>query len=459
MKKRLMKSRVMIVALGLVLSTTIWGCGAATARQGSTVVATRTRNAYGHWPRHDAYNQRVKQGHVELIFIGDSITQRWDRQGTQVWQKYYSHRNAVNLGIDGDRTQNVLWRLDNGNIEGIDPKVAVVMIGTNNSDDGDTAEEIAAGIVAICEKLRAELPETKILLLAIFPRGAKPSAQRQLNAEASLLASGIADGQMIHYMDIGDKFLDGDGLISKEVMYDYVHLTARGYEIWAEAIEEKLKELLGERHSAVTASHRKNGWAVRYEAMNERVKCGYVDLVFIGDSITHGWESNGQAVWQEYYGDRNAINLGIGGDRTEHVLWRLENGNIDGIEPKVAVVMIGTNNHPSRNTPEEISEGIIAVCRKLREKLPETKILLLAIFPRGERPCELRGQLARASGMASEIADDKMIHYMDIGTRFLEPDGTISKEIMPDFLHLTPKGYRIWADAIEDKLAELLGEK
>jgi beta-glucosidase len=209
-------------------------------------------------------------------------------------------------------------------------------------------------------------------------------------------------------------------------------------------------------HSAVTAENRDND---RHKAFNERVKMGNVDLIFIGDSITQGWEKNGKDVWAKYYGNRNAVNLGIGGDRTQHVLWRLDNGNIDGISPKVAVVMIGTNNSPPGNKPEEISDGIIAVCKKLRTKLPNTKILLLAIFPRDAKPTERRAQLVRASRMASVVADGKSIFYLDIGKKFLQADGTISKEIMPDYLHLSPAGYEIWAKAIEPKLAKLMSGK
>ncbi|HEX3726224.1 MAG TPA: GDSL-type esterase/lipase family protein, partial [Pirellulales bacterium] len=122
----------------------------------------------GGWmQRHESFNDRVKQGHVDLIFIGDSITQGWEGGGAKdIWQKYYGQRDAVNLGIGGDRTQHVLWRLDHGNVDGISPKLAVLMIGTNNSNGKDnTAEEIAAGIEAIVKKLRAKLPQTKVLIL------------------------------------------------------------------------------------------------------------------------------------------------------------------------------------------------------------------------------------------------------------------------------------------------------
>lgn len=199
-------------------------------------------------------------------------------------------------------------------------------------------------------------------------------------------------------------------------------------------------------------------WMKRHESMNERVKQGNVDLLMIGDSITQGWEAPGKEVWAEYYAPRNAVNLGIGGDRVEHVLWRLQNGNIAGISPKAAVIMIGTNNHKD-NTAEEIAEGVRAIVRHLREQLPEMKILLLAIFPRDEAPgTENRVKLAKTSEMFSDVADGSMVHYLDIGQHFLDKDGVLTKEIMPDALHPVAKGYAIWAAAIEPKLRELMGE-
>jgi lysophospholipase L1-like esterase len=217
------------------------------------------------------------------------------------------------------------------------------------------------------------------------------------------------------------------------------------------------KAVESKSHSAVTP---KNRDCARHQAFNARVKEGNVDLIFIGDSITHWWERAGKEVWEKYYGHRKAVNLGIGGDRTQHVLWRLDNGNIDGISPKVAVVMIGTNNlSPNRSTVEETADGVIAICKKLRTRLPKTKILLLAIFPRAQEPCPLRDKVAQTNKIISRIADGKKIYYLDIGDKFVEPDGSISREIMKDYLHLTPKGYKIWAEAIEPKLAELMGEE
>ena len=191
---------------------------------------------------------------------------------------------------------------------------------------------------------------------------------------------------------------------------------------------------------------------------------GPCDIAFIGDSITQGWEGNGKNVWTNYYGTRKCLNFGVGGDRTEHVLWRFENGQLDGIKPKVAVLMIGTNNsNKNRDGTEQYSEaeilaGVQAIIQQLRVRLPETKVLVCAIFPRGKTFNAQRGRLLQINQALAKVADGAMIHHIDFGSQLVEADGSLSKDIMPDALHLSEKGYFIWAQAIEPKLKELLGE-
>jgi lysophospholipase L1-like esterase len=212
-------------------------------------------------------------------------------------------------------------------------------------------------------------------------------------------------------------------------------------------------------NEAVIPAPREGNWMKRHESFNERVKEGNVDLIFIGDSITQGWEGAGKNVWAEYYAKRNAVNLGIGGDRTQHVLWRLDHGNIDGIHPKLAVLMIGTNNSGT-NTSEQIAEGIKAIVEKLRSKLPDTKVLILAIFPRGPDKDDAKRKVNEgANEIVKKLADNKTVYYLDIGPKFLAADGTLSKEVMPDLLHLNEASYRTWAEATELKVKELMGEK
>jgi len=228
---------------------------------------------------------------------------------------------------------------------------------------------------------------------------------------------------------------------------------------------------LAQQNDAIAPAPREGTWKTRHESFNERVKQGNVDLIFIGDSITAGWENAGKKVWDEFYGKRNAVNLGIGGDRTQHVLWRLDHGNIDGINPKLAVLMIGTNNS-SPNTSEQIAEGVKLIVEKLRAKLPNTKVLVLGIFPRGQNLNADKSKTEEgltddknrkvnegANAIIQKLADNKNVFYMDIGPKFLEPDGTLSRDTMPDLLHLNEKSYRIWAESIEPKVKELMGEK
>lgn len=213
-----------------------------------------------------------------------------------------------------------------------------------------------------------------------------------------------------------------------------------------------------EPHDAIKPVPRAGGWMTRHESFNKRVAQGNVDLIFIGDSITQGWEGKGKKVWEQFYGKRNAVNLGIGGDRTQHVIWRLDHGNVKDISPKAAVIMIGTNNSGS-NTSEQIADGVEAIVKQLRTKLPETKILLLGIFPRGENRDDRRRQVNEGANQRfARLHDGEHVHFLDIGQKFLQDDGTLTREIMPDLLHLSEKGYTIWAEAIEGKLSTLLDE-
>lgn len=198
--------------------------------------------------RFESMNARLKHDNADLIFIGDSITQRWEQDGKEVWKRYYSKRNAVNLGIDGDRTQQVLWRLDHGNIDGISPKLAVLMIGTNNILSAP-AEDIAKAIQVIVERLRTKLPRTKILVLGILPRAAtngdKEEDVREMIAKINERIATLADGKMVFFFDMGPKYLREDGTLLREAFTsDMVHLASKGYEIWADAIESTVATLM-----------------------------------------------------------------------------------------------------------------------------------------------------------------------------------------------------------------------
>ena len=204
-----------------------------------------------------------------------------------------------------------------------------------------------------------------------------------------------------------------------------------------------------------------NWWMPRHkEKLALKEKMGKVDLVFLGDSITHAWDGKGKKVWKKYYAKRNALNIGFSGDRTEHVLWRLNNGAVDDIDPKLLIMMIGTNNTGHRqDKPEDTALGIKTIIETLQNKLPNTRVLLLAVFPRGAQPDDkLRKINDSINSIIKDYADDEKVFFLNINKNFLDKDGVLPKSVMKDLLHPNTDQYQIWADAIEPKVKELMGE-
>lgn len=202
-------------------------------------------------PRHRAKLEEARRMVAEgrspqLVFIGDSITQGWEKSGAPVWARHYARYNPLDLGFGGDRTENVLWRLENGALDGLDPKLVVLMVGTNNTGHrADPPADTVAGIRRNLEAVRARLPNARILLLAIFPRGAAADdPQRRLNDAVNGLLPALADGQAISFLDINRVFLDAQGQLAPSVMPDYLHPEEHGYALWAQEMQPALERLM-----------------------------------------------------------------------------------------------------------------------------------------------------------------------------------------------------------------------
>ncbi len=199
-------------------------------------------------------------------------------------------------------------------------------------------------------------------------------------------------------------------------------------------------------------------WRTRHEEKIEQARNSDVDLLMLGDSITQGWEGQGAKVWQQHYHDRSGFNLGFGGDRTEHVLWRLRHGAVDNMEPKLVVLMIGTNNTAHRMDPAAYTaEGIAMIVGELRERLPESMILLLAIFPHHASPYnDMRERNEEINHLIASLADGETVHFLNLNELFLDEGGALRPELMPDLLHPNATGYAVWAEAMEPMLSQLL---
>jgi lysophospholipase L1-like esterase len=225
---------------------------AATRTPSTLVAVTQNRDwrIYDWAERHAACVALMKSRQPEIVMLGDSITHFWGgdpvggrRTGTDAWDRFFAGRRVVNLGYGWDRTENVLWRITHGEFDHASPKIVVVMIGTNNIEL-NTPDEIAAGITAICAELHRRAPAARILLLGIFPRGAAPDATRAKVGAVNERIARLDGRDGVTYLDIGKTFLEADGSISPDVMYDFLHPTAKGYAMWAAAMEPTVDRLM-----------------------------------------------------------------------------------------------------------------------------------------------------------------------------------------------------------------------
>ncbi len=437
--------------------------------------------------RHAQKLERVKAGGSRVVFIGDSITHFWEGNGRAQWEKYFAGApyHALNLGYSADRTEHVLWRLDHGELDGYEAKAVVLMIGTNNTGHWPFEKEPPAdtiiGVRAVLDKIRAKQPGAKIVLCPIFPRGA--TAQDPCRVRNDVVNREIrkfADGKAVLWCDFTARFLAPDGTLPAETFPDRLHPAASGYETWAAGIlpfieyacagdaarpcppspapapEPPQTDLPAPARSTSLIGFQCERWwgdpEMWFHALRRHRRAiaegpDEYDLVFLGDSITAGWEGNGRNVLAELRKTYRILPLGIGGDRVQHNIWRVRNGELTGYRAKLVMLMIGTNNNYG-DKPEDIARGIRTLLADIRAKQPQAKILLLPVFPRGERPDDAkRRNNAAVNALIKPYADGENILWLDFTDRFVQADGTISKDLMPDFLHPREAGYRIWADA------------
>ena len=224
-----------------------------------TPVPKIENDCYDWYERHDRKCRDAASGTFDLVFIGDSITHFWEGDsgadyGSAVWKEYYGHRRVLNLGFGFDRTQNVLWRLEHGELDGQDPRLIVLNIGTNQFTETpnyplDTAEDAAAGIRAVVEKLQTMFHETFIILMALFPRGAAGSVTSRLTEETNRLIKPFAESrERLLFLDLAEA-LGQEGHCVRPEFFNAcrTHLNEKGYRVWAAALEPHIRRILGEK--------------------------------------------------------------------------------------------------------------------------------------------------------------------------------------------------------------------
>jgi lysophospholipase L1-like esterase len=433
---------------------------------------------YDGWFRY-FYNhvEKSKTVPIDLLFDGDSITDLWQTRGQNVWQQRYGALNAFDFGISADQIQNVLWRLNHGELDGLHPKLIVLMIGTNNSG-GNSVDDIVAGIRNLVGEYRKRCSDAHLLLLGIFSRVAAANDPiRAKIAQINQQITKLDDGKNVTFLDIGAKFLQPDGTLTADIMPDFLHPSEKGYEIWADAIQPVVDRycpksaaspataMAGTVHleqvtwppppgppgvPGTVAPEPQGNWSFalftgRRDALGSSPPW---DLVFDGDILTERWAipEGGQAVWAAHYGAMKAMDLGIGGDRVQNVLWRARNGQMGGQSPKLIVLLIGHEN--IGENPKDVADGIKLIVDEDKKRCPDSHILLLGVLPReGDAKSGQRTWANSVNQILATYDDGQRVTYLDIGPKFLNPDGSIMQDAMANVL--LPKGYAIWADAIQ----------
>jgi beta-glucosidase len=509
---------------------------------------------------------QANPGPCDVLLVGDSITQQWGSPLDKgvlnaAWLKAFPDAKTINIGIGGDKAQNVLWRLDHGGVDGLKPRAIVLMIGNNNMFfSPETGVAAAAqGVKACLANLREKFPEADVVVAKILPCHAPKVRFYEdillTNAEIEKLNLG-ADPK-VKVLDLTKDFLNEDGTIKLDLFTsDKIHLSLAGYEVYAARLKPLLDPTLGGKGlgsavvipkketatkpgsapankpatpagpTAKTADGKSllypyapyndgkldpqltgwplteaeiawankeeytrkpgheikkhlpemwfvtptagrwrgkdatygNVWLAHHAKNIANVKAaGTIDVALIGDSITQGWGGGFDgtpfnAVWQKHFSGLKAVNLGIGGDRMEHVLWRLDHGALDGASPKVIVLKIGVNNAPliqGNGVPVSAAAHGIRLCvENLRLRCPQSQIIVVKILP-AFNPSKEVGAKVREVNVALDtlkLDADPQVHVIDVAADFTHADGKLKSELYSDkYLHLNLAGYEVFA--------------
>lgn len=446
-------------------------------------VEPQQRDPYNWQERHESVIKRHTTVKPEYVFIGDSIVHHWGGEpvdnfgffGEDSWNKLFGSHKVTNMGFGFDYADNVYYRIMNGELNNTSPRVIILMIGTNNlGHRKDSPQACADNIKALVQLLREKSPKSKVLLVGVLPR-LEPELAPVIEKTNELLAK-LNNGKSVFFVNPGKSLLSPDGhLAQKNLMKDTVHLNKEGYIRLGSEIAEYLRKL---------DPAYKAGKVLPKPEKIEGIDPDKSELVLIGDSITDNYRKNqppNQAflpTWKKFYSPLNAINFGISGNKTDDILNRIDAGILDYVNPRVAVVLIGTNNTGTGQGVAETEDGIKKVVAKVRSKLPNSRILLVGILPsdirdwhvaaakypekKAEMDREINGKIAKF------YKNDPVVTFLDISKVFLKKDGKINEDLFYDPkevnflgrkcgpLHPDTKGQRLMAEAIHPTLMKLM---
>jgi len=399
---------------------------------------------------------------------------RLSRRGRSSTRSHRWSTDAFPYSIEENGYENALGHKKG---EKVVPDVLSVLVGINDyfhamrgDPRGVSCTDYEKNLRRALEAARAANPAVKIVLCEPFriPVDARPDFCRRQDVVAKLAAE--YDGTFVPFQKLFAEDLLKIDPHPGYWFWDFFHPTPAGHyrmaDFWIESVAHR--QARTHRNTALEPRAQLEmdsyDWYARHEDIVNRQKALNPEVVFIGDSIMHGWEANddlrgnAKAVFDKWFGRFRPLNMGFGWDRIQNVLWRLSHGEMDGTSPKAVVILIGTNNTAPgyakpfpANTAAEIAEGIVEVCRRVRQKAPKAKIVLMDVFPRGRKDDHWRMDVEKVNTeLASAVValKDGNLVRLSLWDKYVGPDGEIPKDLMFDTLHPTAKGYDLWAEAL-----------
>lgn len=460
---------------------------AAVVRPRAAIGVPRPRDADFWWQvlKGHEYARSQLPDTVDLVLVGDSITAGWSGAAAGDWFKRLRRDYTVhNLGIGSDRCEHILWRMENGELDGYRAKAVMILAGTNNLDE--PVEDVVASVGRLVATVKDRQPQAKVILVSVFPR--YESATHPFRAWVKKLNAGIrplADGECVRWLDFGDRFLSADGTLPKAVFPDGTHPNADGYAIWYEELTRVLAELIPEGGSArqkatPTAkgeteivrrlaslppmtkpdmavgrpdwgAHLGFGWWVDQLSANRQairnLKDGFCDTMILGSYPVFDWRGAGVGL------KGTTLASGILEDRVGNVLWRARNGELDGYRAKRVVILTGERHVGEK--PEDVVRGIGAVVKEAKARQAGAQIVVLGVLPYGgphasgtSAPNVWRRKVNVA---LMKMAKDADVSYLDVSSDFRLPNGDTDPAMMPSDVHPSKKGFA----ALERRLSEV----
>ncbi len=451
-----MKKSLLILTL-LAAAGTLFG-----SIRAITPVPQSTSASSWWYQRFLSNKEYVKENEVPLMFVGDSITELWmvDGRGLSVLNKYFKKEpyKALVAGYSADRTEHVIWRMQNGELDGHKPKAVCLMIGTNNTWHYDEAQEAPCdtvlGIRSCIDAIRIRAPKAKIFLFAILPIGRTGSdPKRARNAVVNDAMRELCDGENVIFCEINNQVMDCNGNYNEDVSYDAAHLSTPGYQIWAKNLLKLLQPIFypdeTPEYSRPLSKAGEQWWVERLY----QTRCATASIVstrpsvtFYGDDLAQGWEEEGQEAAAQYFSRRKILNGGFDSDSLGQMIWRAKYANLSGMKTYNLVLQAGLMD--AGLTDEEYLDGFASLFAEARAAQPNARIIIMGLPPRGMANDPIRERNAKINEGLKTFANGENTFYLDCNDELTDGSGNLPEDISPDQIHFTAKAYDIWAKAL-----------